>query len=30
MKCAECVHCNTEKMKCFPESEDCKKKKNTI
>lgn len=25
MKCIECVHCNAEKMKCFPKSKDCGK-----
>lgn len=22
--CAYCIHANREKMKCYPESEDCK------
>lgn len=28
MKCIECIHCNAEEMKCFPESEDCEKEYN--
>lgn len=23
--CGECVHANRDKMKCFPESDDCKR-----
>ena len=25
MKCVECTHCNEKEMKCFPESDDCRK-----
>ena len=25
VKCIDCVCCNVEKMKCYPDSEDCEK-----